>query len=207
MTLTASWLNSQKPKLKKYLLFNHEPTPELFAILTVYFIQGILGLAQLAVNFFLKDNLGLSPSQMAALMGIAAVPWIVKPLFGFLSDGLPIAGYHRRPYLIVSGLLGTFAWIALATVVHDTWTATLAILLTSVSVAMSDVIIDSIVVERARKESLIQSGSMQSLMWTVSGIGGLLTAYLGLAEKRRKARTGGRRRQEKMNQVQGMGVK
>nr|CAD5958075.1 putative transposase for insertion sequence element IS701 [Planktothrix pseudagardhii] len=31
--------------------------------------------------------------------------------------------------------------------------------------------------------------------------------YLGLAEKRRKARTGGRRRQEKMNQVQGMGVK
>ncbi|WP_254174645.1 bestrophin family ion channel [Planktothrix pseudagardhii] len=32
-------------------------------------------------------------------------------------------------------------------------------------------------------------------------------SYLGLAEKRRKARTGGRRRQEKMNQVQGMGVK
>jgi hypothetical protein len=31
--------------------------------------------------------------------------------------------------------------------------------------------------------------------------GSNITTYLGLAEKRRKARTGERRRQEKMNQV------
>lgn len=176
--MTRSLRNSFQTKGKRFLLFGNEPTPELFAILTVYFIQGVLGLAQLAVKFFLKDDLGLSPTRMAALSGIIALPWVIKPLFGFLSDGVPIAGYRRRPYLILAGILGSLAWIALATIARDGWTATLFLILTSVSVALSDVIIDSIVVERARRESVAQSGSMQSLMWTVWAIGGLLTAYL-----------------------------
>ena len=46
--------------VKEKILFNNEPTPELIAILTIYFVQGILGLARLAVTFFLKDSLGLN---------------------------------------------------------------------------------------------------------------------------------------------------
>jgi folate/biopterin transporter len=164
--------------IKQTLLFGNEPTPELFAILSVYFVQGILGLARLAVSFFLKDELALSPAQMAALSGIAALPWVVKPLFGFLSDGLPIFGYRRRPYLILSGILGSLSWIALATVVDGTVAATLALSATSLAVAVSDVIVDSLVVERARRESLGKAGSLQSLTWGVSAIGGLITAYL-----------------------------
>ncbi|MDJ0592359.1 MAG: folate/biopterin family MFS transporter [Pleurocapsa sp. MO_226.B13] len=166
-----------KKLIQEKVLFGNEPTPELFAILTVYFVQGILGLARLAVSFFLKDDLGLTPAEVAALTGISSLPWIIKPLFGFLSDGLPILGYRRRPYLILSGLLGTVSWLALATLVNSAWTATLVILLTSVSVAISDVIVDSLIVERARKESIAQSGSLQSLSWGFSALGGLMTAY------------------------------
>ncbi|MGF1590306.1 MAG: folate/biopterin family MFS transporter [Pleurocapsa sp.] len=166
-----------KKLIQDKILFGNEPTPELFAILTVYFVQGILGLARLAVSFFLKDDLGLTPAEVAALTGITALPWIIKPLFGFVSDGLPIFGYRRRPYLVLSGLLGTASWIALATLVDDALTATLVILLTSLSVAISDVIVDSLIVERAREESLTQSGSLQSLSWGASALGGLLTAY------------------------------
>ena len=164
--------------LKKTLLFGNDPTPELMGILVVYFVQGILGLTRLAVSFFLKDELGLSPAQMSALLGISAIPWIVKPVFGFISDGLPIFGYRRRPYLVLSGILGSLAWLALATVVNNVPTATLAILLASLSVAMSDVIVDSLVVEKARKESLGDAGSLQSLTWAVAALGGLITAYL-----------------------------
>jgi len=50
----------QPDKVKKFvedkILFGNELTPELAAILTVYFVQGILGLARLAVSFFLKDE-------------------------------------------------------------------------------------------------------------------------------------------------------
>lgn len=177
LELSASAELSPSKSLWRKLLFGQEPTFELIAILTVYTVQGILGLAKLAVSFFLKDELGLAPAQVAALMGIAALPWVVKPLFGFISDGLPIFGYRRRPYLILSGLLGAGAWVAMATVVHSPAAATLAIATTSLSVAFSDVLVDSLVVERARGESLSSSGSLQSLCWGASALGGLLTAY------------------------------
>jgi folate/biopterin transporter len=52
------------------------------------------------------------------------------------------------------------------------------IVLSSLSVAISDVIVDSIVVERARNESEAKIGSLQSLCWGSSAIGALCTAYL-----------------------------
>ncbi len=177
MLISPSGLSQMKDSWIKKVFFGHEPTPELIAILSVYFVQGILGLARLAVSFFLKDELALSPAQVSALMGVAAIPWVIKPVFGFISDGLPLFGYRRRPYLILSGLLGTIAWVSLATVVNTAWAATLAISLSSLSVAISDVIVDSLVVERARAESFSRAGSLQSLSWGATAAGGLVTAY------------------------------
>lgn len=159
------------------VFFGHEPSPELIAILLVYFVQGILGLARLAVSFFLKDELNLSPAQVSALLGIVAIPWMIKPVFGFISDGLPLFGYRRRPYLILSGVVGTASWLVLALYVHSAWAATLTITVSSLAIAVSDVIVDSIVVERARSESVKDAGSLQSLCWGSTALGGLLTAY------------------------------
>jgi folate/biopterin transporter len=161
------------------LLQGQPLTAELAAILLVYVVQGILGLARLAVSFFLKDDLGLSPATVAALTGVAALPWTIKPLFGFMSDGLPIGGYRRRPYLVLSGLVGCGAWVALGTVVQSAVGAIAAITVSSLSVAVSDVIVDSLVVERARGESQATAGTLQSLAWGASAAGGLITAYLG----------------------------
>ncbi|MEH1949437.1 MAG: folate/biopterin family MFS transporter [Nostoc sp.] len=173
----SSGLSKVKDSLTQKIFLGNEPNAELIAILTVYFVQGILGLSRLAVSFFLKDELMLSPVQVSALLGIVFLPWMIKPVFGFISDGLPIFGYRRRPYLILSGILGTASWASLATIVHTSWAATLAIALSSLSVAMSDVIVDSLVVERARDESQAKAGSLQSLCWGASAIGGLITAY------------------------------
>ncbi|MBE8967269.1 folate/biopterin family MFS transporter [Nostocales cyanobacterium LEGE 12452] len=173
----SSGLSKVKDSVTQKLFLGNEPNAELIAILTVYFVQGILGLSRLAVSFFLKDELLLSPVQVSALLGIVFLPWMIKPVFGFISDGLPIFGYRRRPYLILSGILGTASWMSLATIVNTSWAATLAIALGSLSVAMSDVIVDSLVVERARGESQAKAGSLQSLCWGASAIGGLITAY------------------------------
>ncbi|MFQ3615949.1 MAG: folate/biopterin family MFS transporter [Cyanobacteriota bacterium] len=182
MVESSAGLGQSKANLTDFIaekvLFGNRPTPELVAILLVYFVQGILGLARLAVSFFLKDELALSPAQVSALLGVAAIPWMIKPVFGFMSDGLPIFGYRRRPYLVLSGVLGAIAWVAMATVVHTAWAATLAIALSSLAIAVSDVIVDSLVVERARLESTKASGSLQSICWGASALGGLITAYL-----------------------------
>ena len=37
---------------------------------------------------------------------IAHVPWMIKPLYGLITDSLPIWGRRRRPYLIICGLAG-----------------------------------------------------------------------------------------------------
>lgn len=177
MLVSSSSFSKVKESVKEKIFFGNEPSTELIAILTVYFVQGILGLARLAVSFFLKDELRLGPAQVSALFGIVALPWIVKPLFGFISDGLPIFGYRRRPYLILAGILGTISWISLATIVHNPVSATAAIALGSLSVAFSDVIVDSLIVERARGESQEAAGSLQSLCWGTSALGGLITAY------------------------------
>ncbi len=170
-----------KAKLKNYLkrrvFLGNEPTPELIAIVLVYFVQGILGLASLAVSFFLKDELGIGPVEVSVLMGFAMMPWMVKPLFGFISDGLPILGYRRRPYLIAAGVMGALSWVSLATWVDGVVGATVAIALGSISTNLSDVIADSLVAERARKESLGNIGSLQSLCWGSMAFGGIITAY------------------------------
>lgn len=172
---------SSPSKIKAFLtqkiLLGNEPSAELIVIITIYFVQGILTLSRLAVSFFLKDELLLSPVQMSAIIGIGTLPWMIKPLYGFISDSLPLFGYHRKPYLVLSGIIGCAAWVCLGTVVHTSSTATIMIVLASLSVAISDVIVDSIVVERARNESEAKIGSLQSICWGSSAVGALCTAY------------------------------
>ena len=167
-----------KDSLIEQILLGNKLTPELIAILTIYFVQGILMLSRLAVSFFLKDELLLSPAQMSAIIGISTIPWMIKPLYGFIADILPLFGYHRKTYIFLSGIIGSAAWVGLGTIVHSSSIATMMILLCSLSVALSDVIVDSIVVERARSESAEKLGSLQSLCWGIAAIGGLCTAYL-----------------------------
>ena len=171
-------LSGLRKTLKEKVFFDNEPTPELLAILTIYFVQGILGLARLAITFFFKDSLGLTPAEVATITGIIFLPWIVKPIYGFVSDGFPIFGYRRRPYIMASGILGAISWLALALIVDNIFWSIAALLMTSLSAAIADVIADSLVVERAREESVAQAGSLQAVCWGASAVGGLITAYL-----------------------------
>lgn len=152
-------------------------TPEVSAIVLVYFVQGILGLSRLAKDYFVKDELGLSPAEASIIFTISSVPWLVKPLWGFISDSVPLAGYKRKSYLAMCGFLGAGAGFSLCTVVNDVPGAVLAFTLGSLSTAFSDVVIDSIVVARARGESQALSGSLQSLCWGSVAVGGIASSY------------------------------
>ncbi|CAN6464872.1 unnamed protein product [Victoria cruziana] len=143
----------------------------------VYFVQGVLGLSRLAVSFYFKDDLHLDPAEAAVITGSSALPWLIKPLYGFISDSYPLFGYRRRSYLVLSGFLGALSWGMMATLVNNKYSAAFCILLGSLSVAFSDVVVDSMVVERARGETQSTSGSLQSLCWGSSAFGGIVSAY------------------------------
>ncbi|CAM9168533.1 unnamed protein product [Choristocarpus tenellus] len=168
-----------KPTLGKGLEIQGIPlTWDILAILMVYFVQGALGLARLATTFFLKDDLHLEPAEVAALSGLFNLPWVLKPLYGFLSDGLPIFGYRRRSYMILAGLVATGGWLYLANCAHTPLEATAACIVSSLGLAVSDVVADSIVVEKARdSQSQSVSGGLQSLCWGSAALGGIVSAY------------------------------
>lgn len=154
-------------------------------------------MARLAQTFLLKDDLHLGPAEMSATMGILALPWTIKPLYGFLSDGFPIFGYRRRSYLVLAGAIGFLSYASLAWGLGgggtdgstDVSTSNMALtstvislLLSSASIAMADVVADGIVVQKTRDAAVnggdpAIAGGLQSVCWGSASIGGLISAY------------------------------
>lgn len=50
--------------------FGVELTPDNIAVAMVYFVQGVLGLSRIAVNFYLKDDLHLDPAEVIIYIGL-----------------------------------------------------------------------------------------------------------------------------------------
>ena len=65
--------------------------------------------------------------------------------------------------------------------VDNRWTASFLFAIGALSIAFSDVLIDSIVVERAREsEDKSTTGSLQSLCWGMVAFGGIASSYFSV---------------------------
>src|SRR3981081_3618509 len=84
--------------------------PVLFAI--VYFSQGMWYLPIQTITIVLKDR-GLSAGQVADFFAITIIPWLIKPVYGLLSDFLPLFGYRRKSYLLLTSATAGLAGLAL----------------------------------------------------------------------------------------------
>ena len=54
----------------------------------------------------LFKSMGIEATQLQILGALSMSPWTIKPLFGILSDLVAIDGYHKRYWMILSGLVG-----------------------------------------------------------------------------------------------------
>lgn len=139
---------------------------------------GVLGLADLALNYLYKDDFGLSPAQMSMLTSVGWIPWIIKPLWGFISDCFPICGRRRAPYLALFGLVGALCWVLMGLIVSKPWEALLVMLLMQISTAFCNVIGEALVVEQSQESGLPEQASKNvSLFFGVRSVGVMLTAY------------------------------
>ena len=80
------------------------------------FCQAKVGVIWQPLTHYLKESQGWDPVQIAASLAILDVPWVVKPLYGIVSDFLPLFGYRRRSYLLLAnaGAVAAFVWAAQA---------------------------------------------------------------------------------------------
>ncbi len=149
----------------------------------MYLVQSLgdpgSGIMAQPVRAFLKNS-GTSPEEIALLMGIVGLPWAMKPLFGFISDFVPIFGSRRRIYLILATLgafLGTSLLAGLPILQGGASWLLALLLLSSIGVAFGDVLIDSIMVSEGQPRGL--TGILQSVQWTAAYAGLLATGFIG----------------------------
>jgi len=133
----------------------------LFAV--VYFAQGMWGLPAQAMTMFLKRE-GLTAGQVADFHLMATVPWLIKPLYGLLSDFVPLWGRRRKSYLLLASGLAAIAGLTLAWMTeHSYWRMAFAYTAMGFGLAFTDVLIDALMVENGRASNL--TGAFQSVQW------------------------------------------
>jgi hypothetical protein len=152
-----------------------------FAVL--YFVQSVgdptSGLVAQPVRSLLR-SWGESPAALGALMALLAIPWSLKPVFGLLSDFVPLFGSRRRSYLLPSTAIAALSLLALALIPLAPGSRGLlfALLLpTTLAIALGDVIVDALMVEKGQPLGL--TGRLQSIQWTAANAALLLTGVVG----------------------------
>lgn len=156
----------------------------------LYFVQSVgdptSGMIAQPVRSLLR-SWGESPAALGALMALLAVPWTIKPAFGLLSDFVPLLGSRRRSYLLLANGLAAASLLVLAFVPlapGSRWLLFALLLPTTMAIALGDVIVDALMVEKGQPLGL--TGRFQSIQWTAANIALLLTGVLGgyIAEER-----------------------
>jgi len=120
--------------------------------LLISFHSGICTLSDLAVQYYLKDNLKLEPGSMAQVYSITLIPWMIKPIFGLITDFFPICGYRRKVYILFCGFMDIFCWLFMAYFVKTLNQAIIVLFFVNVAVAFSTVLAEAIVVELSKNE-------------------------------------------------------
>ncbi|HEU4366998.1 MAG TPA: MFS transporter [Methylomirabilota bacterium] len=163
-------------------------TPEArrFALLftVVYFAQGMWYLPNQTITIVLKDA-GFTAGGVANFFVIATMPWLIKPLYGLISDFFPLFGRRRQSYFMLTTSLAAAAGLVLATTgTRDYWPLLLGFTVMGLGLAFTDVLTDALMVENGRRLGL--TGAFQSMQWAAIYVSAILVGEIGgrLAETR-----------------------
>ena len=145
-------------------------------VLVAYFCYGASGITAIALLYFQKDALGITPAEAAGIAFWVALPWSTKMVAGVASDVYPILGSRRVSYMLV-GALFTFtgyAWLATTASSKATYLAAMVVL--TVGFMIQDVVADALSVEVARNDEEIKQ--VQSLGRMALLVGSISVGYL-----------------------------
>jgi len=76
-------------------------------------IKGLVwGFSLSTLDFLLRDY-AVSGPKMQVYRAVTMLPWAMKPLFGLVSDAVPIFGYRKAPYIVVVTVVAVCAHAAI----------------------------------------------------------------------------------------------
>lgn len=140
------------------------------------------------LNIYMVSVLNAEPPIQTTLGILQTLPWSLKLLFGFISDAFPIAGAHRKPYLIMGSIIYSGAFILYSMSASDNvMFLAFCIFLGTVGLIQMDVMTDTMVVERSKFEKEAVRGQMQASCYAIRFGGSVAGALLGAAVCNKKA--------------------
>ncbi|PKU78761.1 probable folate-biopterin transporter 6 [Dendrobium catenatum] len=151
-------------------------TSFVLGVMLVYGLsQGFTGsFFRVVTDFYWKDVQKVQPSAVQMYIGFYYIPWILKPVWGILTDMFPVRGYRRRPYFILAGVLG--ASTALTISMEGKLSIPVALLCLvgmAAGVAIADVTIDACIAKNSIEKPNL-APDLQSLCSFVSSVGALI---------------------------------
>jgi MFS family permease len=154
-----------------------------FAI--VYAVEGIgqakSGILWQPLSHWLKEAMHWDAVTISASLAILDLPWIIKPLWGAISDFVPLFGYRRRPYLVLANIAAFLAFVAVA-MIGNTSLMIPALTVTAIAMAASSTLCGALLVEAGQK--LNATGSFVNQQWLWYNIAQMISVLIagGLIE-------------------------
>ncbi|KAF3339151.1 putative folate-biopterin transporter 6 [Carex littledalei] len=148
----------------------------IFGVFLVYGLsQGFTGsFFRVVSDYYWKDVQKVQPSAVQMFSGFYYIPWLMKPVWGVLTDAFPVYGYRRRPYFVFAGIIGTVASLMVSSITGlPVAMALLCFVGLSVCVAMADVTIDACIATNSINKPKL-APDMQSLCGFLSSLGALI---------------------------------
>lgn len=135
-------------------------------------------LPELAVKYLLKDVLHMTASQAAYFGAVTMLGWVMKPVWGIISDAFPVYGYRRKSYLMATAFLSALVWFVLGqTQVYTVMFLIAVFTISSCAYAFNDVACDGLMVETGKPYNL--TGTFQSWQWGAVYGAGIITSLAG----------------------------
>mmetsp|Transcript_409 Transcript_409/g.932 ORF Transcript_409/g.932 Transcript_409/m.932 type:complete len:598 (+) Transcript_409:462-2255(+) len=131
---------------------------------------------------FLYASYRVPGPQMQIFSGVTQLPWAMKPVIGLISDALPIAGYHKAPYIVMASILGVFACATIGLVPQEHLTVTQLVgclFFLQMQFSVCDLLTEAKYAEKMRAKPE-HGPALMTYVWFGLNLGGLLaTALIG----------------------------
>lgn len=147
-------------------------------------------MSALATRVYFADILRLDGATATRFATVRILPWTLRPVFGMLSDSLPLCGFHRSSYIVVACIVGLVAWTCLVFAPPVTAAVLPFLFMGSLAISVPDVMVDATAAELS-KGAASGAADLQSFAKGCMALGNLLACGLaGLVVCRAGPRAG-----------------
>lgn len=134
------------------------------------------GVISQPLMYYLKEAIHWQPDEVTKFLSVLVIPWIIKPLYGLLSDYVPLFGLRRKPYLFIANALVVLASLWM-TGLTSPGLIIAALFISALGMAASSTITEAVLVENGTRWAM--TGRFLNQQWLWINLASIVAALLG----------------------------